>query len=41
MADYSLLSDANRKNPDMQDHYILKTMKLFGVSEALMERTKE
>lgn len=36
MADYSQLTDANRKNPEMQDHYIIKTMKMFGVSDSLI-----
>lgn len=36
MRDYSELSDENKKSPEMQDHYILQTMKLFGVSENLI-----
>lgn len=41
MADYSELTDINKKNAEMQDHYILKTMRLFGVSESLIDKTKK
>jgi hypothetical protein len=40
MGDYTLLSDVNRKNPFLQDHYIIQTMKYFGVSDRLIDKTK-
>lgn len=41
MADETFLAESKKKDPELQDLYILRSMRLFGVSEELVSRAKE
>ena len=39
--DETFLADWKRKDPELQDIYIIKSMKMFGVSPELIEKTRQ
>ena len=41
MNDYSPLSLDNQTNSELQEHYIFKTMRMFKVSDRLMQKAKD